>query len=244
MNIYQRINEVRKVAAYAKKDKAVAGSGYMAVTHDAITALLREGMVEHGIVVAPSLIASRVSDTTTTTGKGIPIIRYEATYEVRFVNADDPQDMVATRIEAHALDQGDKAPGKAISYAVKYAMLKLFSIETGEDDEGRAEQYAANDKKRKPQLLEVGGEAAKSTAKVELDRVKKDNPDLYGTMTKAAAQIAKALSDDRGYDALELYTTMRDSLAAEDQIALWGLFDATQRSALKAFGKQANERVE
>ncbi len=244
MNIYQRINEVRKVAAYAKKDKAVAGSGYMAVTHDAITALVREGMVEHGIVVAPNLIESRVSDTTTTTGKGIPIIRYEATYEVRFVNADDPQDMVATRIEAHALDQGDKAPGKAISYAVKYAMLKLFSIETGEDDEGRAEQYAPNDKKRKPQLPEVGGEASKSVAKAELDRVKKDNPDLYETMTNAMRQVAKALAEDRGYDALGLYSTMRDSLEASDQVAFWGMFDSTQRSSLKAFGQQAKERVE
>lgn len=93
-------------------------------------------------------------------------------------------------------------------------------------------------------IKEVGGEASKSVAKSELDRVKKDNPDLYNTMTNAMRQIAKALAEDRGYDALELYSTMRDSLEASDQVAFWGLFDSTQRSALKAFGQQAKERVE
>jgi hypothetical protein len=37
MNIYQRINEVRKKVDYAKKEKAV--ESYKAVTHDQITAL-------------------------------------------------------------------------------------------------------------------------------------------------------------------------------------------------------------
>jgi hypothetical protein len=35
------------------------------------------------------------------------------------------------------MDNADKAPGKAISYAKKYAVLKLFEIETGEDEESR-----------------------------------------------------------------------------------------------------------
>ena len=35
------------------------------------------------------------------------------------------------------MDNADKAPGKALSYAKKYAVLKLFEIETGEDEESR-----------------------------------------------------------------------------------------------------------
>ncbi len=34
--------------------------------------------------------------------------------------------------------QGDKGPGKAISYAFKYACLKLFCLETGEDADNDA----------------------------------------------------------------------------------------------------------
>ena len=40
-------------------------------------------------------------------------------------------------LTAHGNDSGDKAPGKVMSYAVKTTMLKLFGIETGENDESR-----------------------------------------------------------------------------------------------------------
>lgn len=144
MNIYQRINEVRKTVAYIRKEKEVTGGGtYKVVTHDQVTGEIREPFIEHGIIVVPQLITSDVRDTGTTTGKGIPIIRYEARYNIAFVNCDQPEDKIIVCAESHATDQGDKAPGKAISYAVKYAMLKLLSIETGEDEEGRQESNVA-----------------------------------------------------------------------------------------------------
>jgi len=67
---------------------------------------------------------------------------YEGVYEVSLVNIDNPNDRVTISIESHANDNGDKAPGKALSYAVKSALLKVFSLETGENDESRAEAYA------------------------------------------------------------------------------------------------------
>jgi hypothetical protein len=137
MNIYQRLNQVRKAVAYIQKDKQVTGQGYMAVTHDAVTSVVREHLIEHGIIIVPSLVQSQVKETGTLTGKGVPIIRLEAVYDITFVNSELPEDRVTVRMESHALDQGDKAPGKAISYATKYAMLKLFSIETGEQEEER-----------------------------------------------------------------------------------------------------------
>ena len=52
MNIYQRINEVRKEVEYVQKDASVSagGGGYKAVTHDMVTAVLRKSLVKHGIV--------------------------------------------------------------------------------------------------------------------------------------------------------------------------------------------------
>jgi hypothetical protein len=142
LNIYQRINEVRKVANYVQKDKTVSGQNYKAVTHDAVTALLRNHLIDQGIVIVPRLMSSSVENIGATSN-GTIIIRYTGKYEVDFVNCDEPADRVTVPGEAHANDFGDKAPGKATSYATKYAMLKLFSIETGEDDEGRVEPYAA-----------------------------------------------------------------------------------------------------
>ena len=135
MNLLQRINEVRKSIAYIQKDKSVStgGGSYKAVTHDVVTAMVRPAMIEHGIVCFPSLVASESRQKE----EGAKQFRYEATYDFTFANIEDAHDFLVIRIQAHAMDNADKAPGKALSYAKKYAMLKLFEIETGEDDESR-----------------------------------------------------------------------------------------------------------
>lgn len=135
LNIYQRLNAVRAKVGYLQKDKEV--QGYMVVTHDQVTAAVRGAFFKHGILVVPHQDRESHHEQVGTTAKGAPIIRYEAFYQVDFVNCDDPQDVVSVHQAAHALDHGDKAPGKACSYAVKYAMLKVLSIETGEDEESR-----------------------------------------------------------------------------------------------------------
>lgn len=135
MNIFQRINAVRKEISYIQKDKAVStgGGSYRAVTHDAVTGMLRASLIDHGIIVVPSQTMGVFNPKEPDSKQRL----YEANYRVSFINMDDPQDCVCVDVNAHALDNGDKAPGKAMSYATKYAMLKLFSIETGEDEESR-----------------------------------------------------------------------------------------------------------
>lgn len=140
MKLLERINEVRKAIAYIQKDKAVStgGGSYKAVTHDAVTALLREHMVKFGVISWPNLIESAMVQPFQIEGEKVnKQWRYEATYDFTFANVEDAADAIVIRIQAHAMDNADKAPGKALSYAKKYAMLKLFEIETGEDDESR-----------------------------------------------------------------------------------------------------------
>jgi hypothetical protein len=120
LNIYQRINAVMKEVEYVRKDAKV--QGYSAVTHDMVTAVLRGSMVKHGIVV-----------------QLVSMMLYSGTYDVHFVNIDKPEERATITLDAHAADNGDKAPGKCASYATKHAMLKLFSLETGENDESRVE---------------------------------------------------------------------------------------------------------
>lgn len=138
LNLHQRLNAIKKAVSYVQKDTKVSGGGeYMAVTHDAVTAATRGLFVEHGVLVLPSEINSAIVDSGMVTGKGNPIIRFEAKYRIAFVNVDAPDDRTCIEITAHALDQGDKAPGKALSYATKAAVLKVLQLETGVDDEGR-----------------------------------------------------------------------------------------------------------
>jgi hypothetical protein len=137
LNIYQRLSKVRESARYIKKESSVQGK-YKAITHDEVTSLVREPFIEIGILIIPTLKSSHI-DSAGETSSGTPIIRYSGWYQIDFVNIDIPEDRVSIEIESHANDHGDKAPGKALSYAVKYAMLKVLNIETGESDESRVE---------------------------------------------------------------------------------------------------------
>lgn len=218
MNIYQRVNAVRRSIGYIRKDKAVStgGGSYLAVTHDAVTALLHNALVENGIIVTVYLVSSAMKDTGSTTAKGVSFMRYEGTYDISFVNEEDPADRIVSRIESHAIDNGDKAPGKAISYAVKYAMLKLFSLETGEDEEGRAEMIAPKKETNKP----TAGAIERITDNLRLDLI---------IQTSEAIKERYAAEDIHG--AYEAYIEIVD---ADEKVALWSLLpDSKLRKALK-----------
>jgi len=143
MNIYQRINAVMQAVEYVQKDATVnsgQGGSYKAVSHDMVLSVLRKAMVTNGIVVRVeqkqgSILQMRDKNA------GITMHLYAGDYAVHFHNMDKPEDCVTVTINSHAADNGDKAPGKAVSYAVKYAMLKTFGLETGENDESRNAEF-------------------------------------------------------------------------------------------------------
>ena len=156
-NLFQRLNEIRKGVDYIQKDKSVstgASGSYKAVTHDMVTAMTRDLFVKHGVIVLPSLYMSKMSaPLQLDPAKPNRQWLYEATYDFKFINVDDPKEFEIVRIEAHANDNADKAPGKALSYAKKYAILKVLEIETGEDEESRVPQEADLE----PHLIQIGG---------------------------------------------------------------------------------------
>ena len=168
LNIYQRINEVRKKIDYLKKEKKV--QNYVVVTHDQVTAAVRDYLIEFGVLVVPCEVSSVMVDTRTMTTNGVPIMRFEGMYNINFVNIDTPEEVVTVSVTAHALDYGDKAPGKGLSYATKMAMLKLFSIETGEEEEKREAQKPVAEKIDLKSTMELG--AAIERHKDPIDPIK------------------------------------------------------------------------
>ncbi len=124
MNIYQRINEVMKEVSYIQKDKSKKVNGqYSFISHDQVSAALHEPMTRHGIVMLPS-VEEMTQDGNRTVAKIV----------VSFVNIDKPEDRFSVTYYGYGIDTQDKGPGKAMSYAVKYALLKTFCLETGDDD--------------------------------------------------------------------------------------------------------------
>lgn len=148
LNIYQRINKVMQEVEYVQKDSSVSGmgGGYKAVSHDQVVSVARKSLVKNGIVIFPNQVKGEFLQMRDINASPQPIKMglYSGTYEINFVNINDGNDRITSTIEAHANDNGDKAPGKALSYATKSAILKVLGLETGENDESREEQRDFN----------------------------------------------------------------------------------------------------
>jgi hypothetical protein len=136
LNIYEKLNEVRKKVQFVHKDTTV-GFGqntFKAVSHDQVTSAVRQHFVDQGIIILTSQIGKGIS-VDGQTKSGANKIRFEAMYEIIFLNMEDGSDKLTVTVEAHAEGSDDKCPGKALSYATKSAMLKVLMLETGDNDE-------------------------------------------------------------------------------------------------------------
>jgi len=136
LNIYQRINKVISECLYVKRGAAGQGTG---VLYDEVISLLQPLLTKHGIVV----ITEKVGEARCRDNKKGNYI-YECDFNITYVNIDKPEDKFTQLVESHASDAGDKAPGKAITYAAKISMVKVFQIETGINDESREDGRDVN----------------------------------------------------------------------------------------------------
>lgn len=122
LNIYQRIKAIMAEEDYIQKSEKKVANQYRFVSHDSVTALFHKQFVKHGVVVLPTVKTCRQDGN-----------RTEVELEVKFVNCDEPTDFFTIMAIGYGIDTSDKGPGKAVSYAYKYALLKVFAMETGDD---------------------------------------------------------------------------------------------------------------
>jgi hypothetical protein len=140
-NILQRLAEVQRRIGYIQKTKG-GDLKYSIVSHDVVTGQVRPKMVAAGVLYYPyeiEVLGQTVVHSKTKFGERIEH-RCEVHLICRFVNVDDPADFIDVHGLGHGIDGGDKGPGKAISYAVKYCLLKALGLETGDADESEYDQ--------------------------------------------------------------------------------------------------------
>ena len=141
MNIYQRMSEItNELTAVAKNLQVGEGrSSYKAVGEADVLAAVRPLEHKYGVYSYPidrEIVESRVL-TSTSTYQGTTketqklMMRIKTTY--RFVNIDKPEEYIDHVTYGDGVDPQDKAPGKAMTYSDKYALLKAYKIITGED---------------------------------------------------------------------------------------------------------------
>lgn len=205
LNIYQRINKVMQEVKYAQKDASV--QGYKAVTHDQVVATARQSFVKHGVVITPSQVHGNFDEAV----NGSKMRLYTGGYVISFVNMDKPEEKIDVTIEAHALDNGDKAPGKCLTYATKSAVLKVLWLETGENDESRAKDTETINEDQVEKLIETASLSGMTEddvcrmAKVQFvgEILASSYPVLEASLKRMANQPKEKITDDRLKKAIE-----------------------------------------
>lgn len=225
-NIYQRINEVMKEAEYIKKGSAGQGTG---VLYDEVIAMLRGLLTKNGIVIAVDFLAD---DSRIKPGKNSDQYIYEGCFNVSYINVDDPADRLVTQVVAHAMDSGDKAPGKAITYATKISMLKVFAIETGLNDEGRGYGNGGYTEDQKGQFEEALENKDALAMYVFMRQVGPDiYTSLYNSFEKGSISKNKKLCDqlcEAGQDIIKGYAEQITELVDSRDPAVFELTNELQ----------------
>ena len=142
LNIFQRMlnatSEIDRVEKNLKVDISSRQS-YKAVAEADVLEAVKPIEEKYGIYSYPyarEIIKDEIITNTTTyegktTERSSLFMRIKTVY--RFVNTDNPQEYIDITTYGDGFDTQDKAPGKAMTYADKYALLKAYKIQTGED---------------------------------------------------------------------------------------------------------------
>lgn len=143
MNIFQKVSAITHELTVVAKNLSVGQgkSSYKAVGEADVLAAVKPLEEKYGVYSYPMARNVIYSDLIETEKPGYNgaeptkqykfFMRVETTY--RFVNIDEPTDCLDVMTYGDGVDTLDKAPGKAMTYADKYALLKAYKIITGDD---------------------------------------------------------------------------------------------------------------
>ena len=141
MNLYEKLlnitNDIKSVAK--NLEVGIGKNSYKAVGEADVLKTVKELEYKYRVYSFPQerrLIDKAILETEkeyqgTITRSNQLFMRIEVEYV--FVNIDNPEESIKVITYGDGVDSNDKAPGKAMTYADKYALLKAYKIVTGED---------------------------------------------------------------------------------------------------------------
>jgi len=132
LNLRQKLAEVRRRIGYIQKRGFNERNNYSYVTAADLAGAVGDILAELGVVIVPRL----ESITYEPNPGGRTEVARAAQVVMAYTFTDvDTGDEITTKVAGQGLDAGDKAPYKAMTGALKYALLQSFLLATGDDPE-------------------------------------------------------------------------------------------------------------
>ncbi len=140
LNLRQKLALVRRRLAYVQKRGYNQRSNYNYVTAADIAGAVGDILAELGVVVVPRLESISHEPAQTGRAEAEHVARVVMTYT--FMDVDTAEE-ISVKVAGEGLDPGDKAPYKAMTGALKYALLQSFLLATGDDPEEERANYSS-----------------------------------------------------------------------------------------------------
>lgn len=148
MNIYEKMSAITaELNAVAKNLKVGEGrNSYKAVGEADVLSAVKPVEAKFGVysypvkreVIDSDVITTKKTYNGDTSESSRFFMRVHTVY--RFVNTEKPDEFIDIDTYGDGIDSGDKAPGKAMTYGDKYALLKAYKIITGDDPDQTASE--------------------------------------------------------------------------------------------------------
>lgn len=129
--IYKKMSEVMKDVGSISKDQTNSAQGFKFRGIDQFVNALYPALTKHGVFMTPrtTQYETELREVTRSNGKTGVDKHVKLMVEYDFF-AEDGSKVTVGPIAAEGLDSGDKATNKALSAALKYALIQTFSIPT------------------------------------------------------------------------------------------------------------------
>lgn len=166
MNIYEKMSAITmEISAVAKNLEVGFGANkYKAVGEADVLASVKPIEAKYKVYSFPysrEIVESGVLTTIKKDGSESKqqFLRISTVY--RFVDMEEPSSYIDITTYGDGVDSQDKAPGKAMTYGDKYALLKAYKIITGDDpDQNYSEELKSKAEKPKPKTQKEKAKAA------------------------------------------------------------------------------------
>lgn len=179
MNIYEKLSKITNEITNVNKNLSVGvgKNSYKAVGEADVLYAVKQMEEKYKVYSYPydrKIVTDEVLeyekeyDGKVTKGNQI-FMRIETTY--RFINIEKPEEYVDIKSYGDGIDTQDKAPGKAMTYADKYALLKCYKIITGDDPDQNASEKTNFKKTTTKKVLTNREELIKYCKENNLDAV-------------------------------------------------------------------------
>lgn len=199
--IYTKMSAVMKDIGPVTKDQTNSHQKYKFRGIDQFVNALHPALVRHGVILVPEVLERTEQIVEVTRSNGNAGIDKHVSLRVRYTFFAEDGSSVSTVLTGEGVDSGDKATNKALSAALKYALIQTFAVPTEDMVDGDSDSPEIGRKKSSvkagttntfgtpnPPAVEATTEKTEApTAKVSSFRkTKKEEPKTEAPVEKAA----------------------------------------------------------